>query len=443
MTAGFVPAAQPHLPTAAPRSSFVPRIDLTSGRITGFLAVLAARGPGRRIGEDELEPFEDRIDREVADVLVVARAAGTSPTTVHLPVPADAVAWAPHRLRAVRPAMLHGAGRGAGVSLLLGTRARTASTAALAEGIAQARHDGFGIALPASGFAPPEIVRLAPDHLVLDPACLAGVEAGDPCALATLEAATTLTRAGVVDLVADGVRDEAMLRDLRDRGARVASGPILAAEQPSALPAEATLAPGLSSRLRTTRPEVAAAESDPGRPDREVTLGDVARPATVMPRTATGDEVRATLADDGECAGVVLVDGEGRPTGYVDRNRFLLTIAGPYGRAVFAHRDAARLADEPTLRPTTMSVRDAVRDRLDGDPARRYDDVVLTEPDGRTVRIARFADLVRALDPAAEPGPGAAPVPLAETGPPSTGMPGRGRHRLVGLRPRPAVIVAG
>jgi EAL domain-containing protein (putative c-di-GMP-specific phosphodiesterase class I) len=439
VTAGFVPAALPHMSIGA-RSSFVPRIDLTSGRIVGFLATLTELRPGRGTGEDGLEPFEDRIDREIADVLVAARAAGTSQATVHLPVAADAVAWAANRLRAVRPAMLHGAGRSAGVSLLLRPRVRSASTAALEQGIGQVRRDGFGVALSASGFAPPEIVRLAPDQLVLDPACLAGVEAGDPCALATLEAATTLARAGAAVLVADGVRDEALLREVRRRGAQIASGPILAADQPSALPAEATLAPGLWSRLRATEPEVEVAEPGPAGPDREVTLGDVARPATVVPDTATGDEVRTVLADDQDCAGVVLVDAEGRPTGYVDRNRFLLTIAGPYGRAVFAHRDAARLADAPTLRPTTTRVRDAVRERLDGDPARRYDDTVLTEPDGRTVRVARFADLVRALDPAGGPAPsGPANADLD----PTAAATRRGRHRLVGLRPRAAGIAAG
>ncbi|MCD2196289.1 hypothetical protein LQ327_23215 [Actinomycetospora endophytica] len=452
MTASSTPAAPPHLSTGA--SSFVPRLDLTSGRIVGFLAVLPERRPGRGAGEEE--PFQDRIDREIGDVLDAARAAGTSSATVHLPVAADAVAWAPHRLRAVRPAMLHGAGRGAGVSLLLSPRARSASTAALEQGIGQARRDGFGIALPASGFAPPEIVRLAPDELVLDPACLAGVAAGDPCALATLEATTTLARAGVAVLVADGVRDEGLLRELRRRGAQVGSGPILAADQSSALPAQATLAPGLSSRLRATEPEVEVVDAVAGGPDREVTLGDVARTATVVPDTATGDDVRNALADDQDCAGVVLIDGQGRPTGYVDRNRFLLTIASPYGRAVFAHRTAARLADEPTLRPTTTRVRDAVRERLDGDPGRRYDDTVLTEPDGRTVRVARFADLVRALDPAGTPDsvPAARPTTaVAESRPSPSSSPSpspspsaagrRGRHRLVGLSPRPAGIAAG
>jgi hypothetical protein len=413
----------------------------------GFLAGSSDLRPGRTAAEDGYGPLEVRIDREIADLLVAARAAGTSPVTVHLPIAADAVAWAAHRLRAVRPAMLHGDGRGAGVTLLLTSRVRSASLPALEDGIRQARRDGFGIAVPAAGFAPAEIARLAPDQLVLGAEWLAGIGSGEVAALATLEAATVLAGATRAELVVDGVDGEASLRDLRGRGAVVASGPVLAADQASARPAEVTLAPGLRTRLATTAPQLAVPPpdaSDPGpvHPAREVTLGDVARPATVVPDTATGDDVRSALADEQDCAGVVLVGTDGRPTGYVDRNRFLLTIAGPYGRAVFAHRAAARLAESPTVRAATTCVRDAVRERLDGDPARRYDDVVLSEPDGRTVRVARFADLVRALDPAAGPAP--VEVVGAPAGPAAPGTaPRRGRHRLVGLSPRPAGVAVG
>lgn len=460
MALGGISAALPRGSSPVTRATFVPRIDLATGRIVGFLATLAALRPGQMTREDGLEPFEDRLDREIADLLLAARAAGTSPATVHLPVAADAVAWAPHRLGAVRPAMLHGEGRGAGVSLLLTPRIRSASAAALEQGVGRARRTGFRIALPASGFSTTEIVRLAPDQLVLDRDCVAGLEAGDPCAFATLEAATTLARAGTGELVADGVRSETMLRELRRRGTVIASGPILAADQPSALPAQSTLAPSLRSRLAATATTDEPVATVPVGADDEVTLGDVARPATVVSDTATGDDVREVLAEDQDCAGVVLTDTEGRPTGYVDRNRFLLTIAGPYGRAVFAHRSAARLADPPTLSPTTTRVRDAVRERLDGDPEHRYDDTVVTEPDGRTVRVARFADLVRALDPASGPSPTpAVPAPTAPTpaGPilttgyvPPTGTgnttgtrSGHGRHRLVGLQPRPRGVGTG
>jgi EAL domain-containing protein (putative c-di-GMP-specific phosphodiesterase class I) len=437
VTAGSVSQAS----RAGVRTLFSPRIDLATGHVVGFVAAPSRSpwpGPTTTSAADGTDRI-DHLDREVADLLVVARAAGTSPAPVHLPVPADLVAWAPARLRAVRPAMLHGAGRGAGVALLLTAHDRAATTAALAQGVDHARRDGFAIALPACGFAPTEIAALAPDELVLDPDCLAGVEAREPCALASLEAATALARAGIGVLVADGVRDEALLREFRARGARIGSGPILADEQPSALPAEVVLAPGLRSRLAATDPGAVPAPVEVEEPVREVTLADVARPATVVTDAATGDDVRAAFADDQECAGVVLVDPAGRPTGYVDRNRFLLTIAGPYGRAVFAHRAAARLADPPTVRAATTPVREVVRARLDGDPGCRYDDTLLSEPDGRTVRVARFADLVRALDPAGGPAPVAAAAGPVGSGP-ATGasVTRRGRHRLIGLRPRPA-----
>lgn len=436
MSAGSV-SVSPRAISGVPR--FAPRVDLGSGRVVGFLAMPPTLRPG--CSEEDLDPFEDRLDREIAEILLVARAAGTSPVVVQLPVGADVVAWAAHRIRAVRPAMLDGGGRGAGVSLLLGARNRSASTASLERGIAHARRDGFGIALLASGFAPAEVLRLAPDELVLDAEVLAGAEAGHGGALATLEAATALARTGGPQLVADGVRGEAELRDVRARGAVVASGPILAADQSCTRPARTTLAPGLRVRLGATAPgPTSPATSAPDTAaGRSLTLGDVARSATVVSDSATGEDVRAAFADDADCAGVVLVDTAGAPTGYVDRNRFLLRIAGPYGRAVFAHRAAALLADPPTVRPTTTPVRDAVRERLDGDPARRYDDTLLSEPDGRTARVARFADLVRALDPA----DGSAPPVGVSSEDAAEAAPRRGRHRLVGLRPRAAGVAVG
>lgn len=418
---------------AASRQWYAPRIDLSSGRVVGFVAGALDGRPGEgQVGRLD-QDATDAVDRDVADVLACARAAGTASVPVHLTVDADTVAHAAHRLRAVWSAMLHGAGRGAGAALVLRPRARGASVDALVRGVAQARHDGFGIGLLV-GFGADEIVRLRPDDLVLDQDVVDRSAAGDPAAVAALDAAETLARAGVARLVADGVRDEAVLRRLRRRGVAQASGPILAADQPTALPATVTLAPGLGPRLASTAPDggTPACEHDLPGPDTALAgplLGDVATPATLLAHDATGEQVRDALAEDPDCAGVLLVDETGRATGYLDRNRFLLTIAGPYGRAVYAHRPAARLAERPRIRPGTTPVHEAVREQLDGDPRRRYDDTVLAEPDGRHHRVARFADLVRTLGApvgAVPPAPGSVPVPTT------------GRHRLVDLAERRA-----
>jgi EAL domain-containing protein (putative c-di-GMP-specific phosphodiesterase class I) len=408
------------------RHRYAPRIDLETGRVVAFVGSPLAAPRLDRLDRDDL----DTLDRDVAEVLACARAAGTASVPVELRVNADTVAHAPQRLRAVWPAMLHGAGRGAGVTLVLRPRARSATLDALERGVARLRHDGFDLAVPVGGFGVDEIVRLRPDQLVLDEDCVSGCATGDPAALAALEVARALSGAAGARLAADGVRDEAVLRELRRHGVTAASGPILAADQDTALPAAVTLAPGLGPRLATTArgrtaPEPAPAAADPRTGP---VLRDVATPATVLDAAATGEQVRDALTEDPDCAGVLLVDGAGHATGYLDRNRFLLTIAGPYGRAVYAHRPAARLAEAPRVRPCTTPVREAVREQLEGDPRRRYDDTVLAGPDGRHREVARFSDLVRALD---DPGPITPPegTPVPATVP-------RGRHRLVDLAPR-------
>ncbi|MEJ2887204.1 hypothetical protein [Actinomycetospora aeridis] len=408
------------------RHRYAPRIDLETGRVVAFVGTPVAAARLDRLDQDA----HDALDRDVAEVLACARSAGTASVPIELHVDADTVAHAPQRLRAVWPAMLHGAGRCAGATLVLRPRARSATLDALERGIARIRHDGFGLALPVGGFGIDEIVRLRPDHLLLDDRCVGRCTGRDPAALAALEVAHTLGRAGLARLAADGVRDEAVLRELRRHGVTSATGPILAADQDTAIPAAVTLAPGLGPRLAATAPERSGTEPQPvpAAPAGEPVLADVATPATVLPAEATGEQVRDALTEDPDCAGVLLVDDAGHATGYLDRNRFLLTIAGPYGRAVYAHRPAARLAEPPRVRPCTTPVREAVREQLDGDPRRRYDDTVLAGHDGRHREVARFTDLVRALDPSAPATPpGGVPVPVAAP---------RGRHRLVDLAPR-------
>ena len=65
MTVGSTSAAPPH-PAAEARTTFVPRLDLRSGRIVGFVAAPAGLRPGQGADDDGTEPFEDRLDRELS-----------------------------------------------------------------------------------------------------------------------------------------------------------------------------------------------------------------------------------------------------------------------------------------------------------------------------------------------------------------------------------------
>jgi diguanylate cyclase (GGDEF)-like protein len=124
---------------------------------------------------------------------------------------------------------------------------------------------------------------------------------------------------------------------------------------------------------------------------------DFLNPAVMLPATATADEVRATLADRPDINGVVLVDEGWRPQWSIDRSRFLLIVAGPYGHALHAKRGAARHADKPLLidrEATGMELLELVGDT---DWERTGDDVVVTDEGGRCVGIVRVTEVIRGV----------------------------------------------
>jgi hypothetical protein len=91
---------------------------------------------------------------------------------------------------------------------------------------------------------------------------------------------------------------------------------------------------------------------------------------------------------------VILVDEYQRPRSSVDRSRFLLSIAGPYGHALHAKRPAHRLADPPRVVPRTTPAIAAMH--LAGrDAARVYDDLVVVDEVGRCMDIVHVGDLIR------------------------------------------------
>jgi diguanylate cyclase (GGDEF)-like protein len=94
---------------------------------------------------------------------------------------------------------------------------------------------------------------------------------------------------------------------------------------------------------------------------------------------------------------VVLVDRDGVPVRSVHRSRFLLSMSGRYGHALYADRPATKLGDVPRtvgVDATAWEVLDVV---AVGDADRTSDDVAVVDRYGRCVGVVRLADLVRAL----------------------------------------------
>jgi GGDEF domain-containing protein len=165
-------------------------------------------------------------------------------------------------------------------------------------------------------------------------------------------------------------------------GAQLAQGALFA--PPSRLPAADVYVPPLGPGLEP------APRSGPS-------VRDFVRPAAQLPATASAGQVRALLTGSPEVSGVLLVDRAGVPVRSVHRSRFLLSMSGRYGHALYADRPAARLGDPPRtvgVDATAWEVLDVV---AVGGRDRTSDDVAVVDRNGRCVGVVRLSDLVRAL----------------------------------------------
>ncbi|OIK28729.1 GGDEF domain-containing protein [Streptomyces malaysiense] len=248
---------------------------------------------------------------------------------------------------------------------------------ALLEAVAALREQGFRISADGvgDGDVPLRLLTdLSPDLVKLDASLLARP--------AAVRAMRTLCE-GLDALVAvEGVETEGQYAAAVSAGAQLAQGELFA--PPARLPAADVYVP----------PSAPAAPPVPraGPPVREFV-----RPAAVLPVTASAGQVRALLTGSPDVSGVLLVDQAGRPVRSVHRSRFLLSMSGRYGHALYADRPAARLGDAPRTvgaDATGWEVLDVV---AIGGRDRTSDDVAVLDGHGRCVGVVRLADLVRAL----------------------------------------------
>lgn len=114
-----------------------------------------------------------------------------------------------------------------------------------------------------------------------------------------------------------------------------------------------------------------------------------------LPHDVTAESVRLALADHPQAGSVVLLDPHRRPTGFLDRNRFMLAISGPFGRALYADRPAASLAEDPRTLPLRTELRAAMTFCLSGDRSRSYDDLVLLDGELACAGVVRVTDLLQ------------------------------------------------
>jgi predicted signal transduction protein with EAL and GGDEF domain len=358
--------------TESLRFAFQPVVNLTTSGVAA-LEILARPETGDVLGEARRDP---ELDGRLAVLALRAAARRETLLPLHVNVFAGTLA----DLGGL--AALHDAVREAGrlpweVTVDIGPPFTHVPQRALLDAVAVLRGQGFRISADGvgDGDAPLRLLTdLAPDVVKLDASLLSR-----PAAVRAMR--TLCEQLGAL-LAVEGVETERQCAAAVSAGAQLAQGELFA--PPSRLPVVDVYVPPRSPGI------VPPPRSGPS-------VREFLRPAAVLPMTASAAQVRALLTSSPDVSGVLLVDGAGVPVRSVHRSRFLLSMSGRYGHALYADRPAARLGDPPRtvdVDATAWQVLDVV---AVGDRDRTSDDVAVVDHHGRCVGVVRLADLVRAL----------------------------------------------
>ncbi|MFE9441806.1 EAL domain-containing protein [Streptomyces sp. NPDC006602] len=354
------------------RFAFQPVVNLTTGGVAG-LEILARPETGDILAEARRDP---ELDGRLAVSAVRSAVRRETLLPLHVNVFAGTLA----DLGGLTP--LHDAVRQAGrlpweITIDVGPPYTHVPQQALLEALAGLREQGFWISADGvgDGDVPLRLLTdIAPDLVKLDASVL-----GRPAAMRAMRA--LCDELGGL-LCVEGVETELQCAAALSAGAQLAQGELFA--PPSRLPTADVYVPPRSPGV------VEAPRSGP-------TVREFVRPAALLPATASASQVRALLTGSPDVSGVLLVDRDGVPVRSVHRSRFLLSMSGRYGHALYADRPAAKLGDPPRtvgVDATAWEVLDVV---AVGDRDRTSDDVAVVDRYGRCVGVVRLADLVRAL----------------------------------------------
>jgi EAL domain-containing protein (putative c-di-GMP-specific phosphodiesterase class I) len=344
-------------------------------------------------GTRQLAEFDSGI--AIASVLAGTGYDATVP--LHVDVLADTVVTARRRVTQLRSSLKKREPSGFTPPILLeiNPALSAAPPDALAEGVAELRADGFGIGFDAvsRGFGLDLVAELEPDLVKIDPGLVARLP-HTPRARTVVQALVEVCHAVGVRVSATGVSTPDQLAAVRDHGVPWAQGPLLA--EPRRRPSTSGILLPVELMPQAHPSQHAPATVGQQQPQQcRHTLADLAQAAVALPETATAEKVRQALADHPQAGSVVLLDAHGRPTGFLDRNRFMLAISGPFGRALYANRPAMALAEQPRTISTTVNARGALQFCLSGDRSRSYDDLVLLDGNRVCIGIVRVTDLVQ------------------------------------------------
>ncbi|UXY26310.1 GGDEF domain-containing protein [Streptomyces sp. HUAS TT20] len=354
------------------RFAFQPVVNLTTGGIAA-LEILARPETGDILAEARRDP---ELDGSLA--VLALRAAARKETLLPLHINVFAATLADlGGLNSLYEAVREAGRMPWEVTLDIVPPYTHVPQRALLEAVATLRGQGFRISADGigDGDVPLRLLTdLTPDLVKLDASLLTR-----PAAVRAMR--TLCEQLGALVAV-EGVETELQCGAALSAGAQLAQGELFA--PPARIPAsDVYVPPRFPSAAVLPRPGPSVLE--------------FVRPAALLPVTASAGQVRALLTGSPDVSGVLLVDRAGAPVRSVHRSRFLLSMSGRYGHALYADRPAVKLGDVPRtvgVDATAWEVLDVV---AVGGRDRTSDDVAVVDRQGRCVGVVRLADLVRAL----------------------------------------------
>lgn len=361
------------LPTASLSVVLRPIIDLDSGAV---LAVEAVVPVDRRSGADVavLTELLGRVARETA--------ARESFLPLVLPFPARLLTAGQEPLGFLRDTLQRSGRQPRDVTLMVDADLCFLPRDHLVAALARVREMGFRYAFDTARVSPDLLVETAPFLFRIEGSLTSGLPDQEQCA-AIVDGMTRIARGAGTFPLASGVTSIAQLTALRTVGVRMAQGPLFAGDD---------WAPG----DRVT--QIPALSLEPLAPDSRAGLrvSEFMVPAVTMTVEATSEEVLEAFSADSALNSVILLDHRERPVAALDRARFLLSITGPYGHALYAKRPAQKLADPPRTVPLTAPALAALR--IAGtDQDRVYDDLIAVNEFGQCRGVVHISDIIRGL----------------------------------------------
>ena len=125
------------------------------------------------------------------------------------------------------------------------------------------------------------------------------------------------------------------------------------------------------------------------------TMWDLVEGGEPAPASTLGGDIYERFNREPDTLAIAIVDDEGAPVGLVERNAFIMKMASPYGRALYAKRPITNLMDEnPILVEADADVAHFTRDALSGRSSDLLKGFVITHQ-GRFIGVGSALSLLK------------------------------------------------